>query len=83
MPEKHPNTDRWGGPGASHENRNRPKPDPLVKDPDAPDHLSPRSQVSGGGGERDVHKGHSARSKNKKQSSSEEKTHELDGRRPN
>ncbi len=83
MPEKHPNTDRWGGPGASHENRNRPKPDPTVKDPDAPDHLSPRSQVSGGGCERDIHKGHAAQAKNKKQSSSEEKSQELDGRRPN
>lgn len=82
MPEKHANTDRWGGPGASHENRNRPKPDPLVKDPDAPDHLSPRSQLSGERGERDVHQGHSAKAKSKKQSTSAEKSHEIDGRRP-
>ena len=83
MPEKHPHTDRWGGPGASHENRDQPKPDPKVKDPDAPDHLSPRSQVSGGGGEGDIHKGHSAKAKRDKQASSQEKAHELDGRRPN
>jgi len=29
-----PNADRWGGPGASHEDRSKPKPDPLVKDAD-------------------------------------------------
>ena len=26
MPEKHPETLRWGGPGASHEDRNDPPP---------------------------------------------------------
>jgi hypothetical protein len=82
MPEKHPDADRWGGPGASHENRDKPKPDPLVKDPDAPDHLSPRAQVSGGGGERDIHNRHNAEAKKIRQASSEEKAHELDGRRP-
>ncbi len=30
--------DRWGGPGASHENRDKPRPDPTVKDRDDPDH---------------------------------------------
>ena len=34
MPDKHPNTERWGGPGASHEDRTEPRPDPLVKDAD-------------------------------------------------
>lgn len=48
---KHPNTIRQGGPGASHENANDP-PDP--KKPGAePD--SPKSRVSGGGGEADSH----------------------------
>jgi hypothetical protein len=83
MPQKHPQTDRWGGPGASHENRDRPKPDAVVKDADAPDHLSPRSQISGGGGEHDVHKGRNSGAKRDKQASSQEKKHELDGRRPN
>ncbi|MFE9083580.1 hypothetical protein ACQKKG_00095 [Brevundimonas sp. NPDC003935] len=80
MPDKHADTDRWGGPGASHENRNKARPDPLVKDADAPDHLSPRSQISGGGGEGDVHKGHSAKAKHEKRSTSQEKRHERDGR---
>jgi hypothetical protein len=80
MVHKNADTDRWGGPGASKENRDKPKPDPRVKDADAPDHLSPRSQVSGGGGERDVHKGHSAEAKHEKRSTSQEKKHERDGR---
>lgn len=63
MPEKNPNTDRWGGPGSSHEDRKDPEP---VKGP-------PRSRgeptntrfshVSGGGGERDRHHGHDPRAK--------------------
>lgn len=80
MPHKHADTDRWGGPGASRENRNKPKRDPVVKDADAPDHLSPRSQISGGGGENDIHKGHSAKAKHEKHSTSQEKKHERDGR---
>ena len=75
-------SDRWGGPGASHENRDKAKPDPLVKDADAPDHLSPRSQISGGGGENDAHQRHNAAGKKAKQASSAEKAHERDGRRP-
>lgn len=58
MPDKHPNTERWGGPGASHEDRSKPKPDPLVKDADDPDRYSRHSKVSGGGGEADVHHAH-------------------------
>ena len=60
---KHPGARRWGGPGASHENRSKPPPDPIVKDPDDPDHLSHHSRVSGGGGEGDVHHGHAAKAK--------------------
>ena len=55
MTAKNPNADRWGGPGASHENGEAPKPDPTVKDPDDPDRYSRHSRISGGGGERDVH----------------------------
>jgi len=79
MPGKTPNADRWGGPGSSHEDRSKPRPDPVVKDRDAPDHLSPRSQISSGG-ETDIHHGHSARAKRDKQASSEEKRHERDNR---
>lgn len=65
--------DRWGGPGASHENRDKPRPDPVVKDRDDPDHASPHSQVSGGGGERDVHHSHDPDDKGASQASDAEK----------
>lgn len=58
MPDKNPAAERWGGPGASHENAKRPPPDPLVKDADDPDRYSRHSKVSGGGGEADVHQSH-------------------------
>lgn len=63
MPDKHPNTERWGGPGASHEDRTKPKPDPMVKDADDPDRMQPFSHVSGGGGEVDRHHGHDSKNK--------------------
>lgn len=80
MPDKQSRADRWGGPGSSHQDRSEPRPDPLVKDADAPDHISPRSQVSGGGGERDIHGGHSAKAKGAHQATSQEKRHERDNR---
>jgi hypothetical protein len=58
MPEKHPNTERWGGPGASHEDRTEPrseKGDP--RHPGEPTN-TPYSHVSGGGGERDRRHSH-------------------------
>lgn len=57
------NTERWGGPGASHENRDKPRPDPVVKDADDPDRYGRHSKVSGGGGESDVHHAHDAKHK--------------------
>ena len=80
MPEKNEEAMRWGGPGSSHQDRTEPMPDPTVKDADAPDHLSPRSQISGGGGETDIRHGHSAEAKRDRQATSEEKRHERDGR---
>jgi len=59
-----PNADRWGGPGASHEDRNKPRPDPSVKDADDPDRYSRHSKTSGGGGENDLHHGHAKNLKN-------------------
>jgi hypothetical protein len=53
MPKKHPNTVRWGGPGASHEDRSKPIPE---KEPRADD--APVSRVSGGGGEADEKHSH-------------------------
>lgn len=63
MPQKHPNTERWGGPGASHEDRSEPKP--ADRDPRKPGEPTntPFSHVSGGGGERDRHHAHDARGK--------------------
>ena len=60
MPDKHPNTHRWGGPGSSHEDRS--KPEPKRGDPRAPGEPTntPFSHVSGGGGERDRHHAHDA-----------------------
>lgn len=76
MPDKTPAAERWGGPGSSHEDRTKAPPDPTVKDADAPDHISPRSQVSAGGGERDIHHRHTEAGKHAAQGSSEEKRHE-------
>ena len=63
MPEKHPNTERWGGPGASHEDRTEPmqKKGPP-RSPGEPTN-TPYSGVSGGGGERDRHHAHDAEGK--------------------
>src|SRR5436853_6616134 len=63
MPEKHPNTRRLGGPGASHENRKQPEKS-------QPGNLQPadtkswrHSGISGGGGEHDSHHTHDSASK--------------------
>jgi hypothetical protein len=61
--DRSPNADRWGGPGASHEDRSKPKPDPTVKDAEDPDRASHRSKVSGGGGETDIRHGHAPQDK--------------------
>src|SRR5215218_6587018 len=59
MPDKHPNTIRWGGPGASHEDRTKPPPPAAPAHPEGAASTSPRvSQVSGGGGERDEKHSH-------------------------
>lgn len=58
MPQKHPNTARWGGPGASHEDRSKPMPEKKDPRPDGSSTNPPVSQVSGGGGERDEKHSH-------------------------
>lgn len=55
MPSKHPNTERHGGPGASHENRQAPQKSRGAKPPSPSERKLGRSGISGGGGERDVH----------------------------
>ena len=74
MPQQHPNTERFGGPGASHEDRTGARPDPTVKDRDDPDRYSRHSKVSGGGGERDIHHAHEDRLKGGPQSSDAERS---------
>ncbi|HYZ62781.1 MAG TPA: hypothetical protein VE650_10040 [Acetobacteraceae bacterium] len=72
MPDKNPAADRHhGGPGSSHENARKRTPEerrdsgghsnhpPLPGEPTNPD----RSQLSGGGGERDKHHTHDPRTK--------------------
>jgi hypothetical protein len=64
MPDKHPNTKRWGGPGASHEDRSEPQPDPSTEQRDSERPTNAKaSQVSTGGGERDVHHTHNPATK--------------------
>ncbi|MCB4823469.1 hypothetical protein [Roseicella aerolata] len=59
MPKKHPNTVRWGGPGASHEDATKPVPEPDPAHPEDAVSTNPRvSMRSGGGGERDEKHSH-------------------------
>jgi hypothetical protein len=74
-----PNADRWGGPGASREDRSKPRPDPSVKDPDDPDRGSRHSKVSGGGGEGDLHHGHPANLKRDFEANRAEKSKDRKG----
>lgn len=58
MSERHPNTQRIGGPGASHENRQQPEKSRYPRE-NPRDGKGPRfSDVSGGGGEKDAHHTH-------------------------
>ncbi len=65
MPDKHENTERWGGPGASHEDRSEAQPEKPARGGRGKDEPTnqPFSHVSGGGGERDRHHGHDERAK--------------------
>ncbi|MCW8087423.1 hypothetical protein [Sabulicella glaciei] len=59
MPKKHPNTVRWGGPGASHEDATKPIPEPPPAHPEDAVSTNPSvSMRSGGGGERDAKHSH-------------------------
>jgi hypothetical protein len=60
MPDKHPNTDRIGGPGAAHENRKHPEKSQEHLSHASASKSSHHSKVSGGGGEKDSHHTHSA-----------------------
>jgi len=58
MADKHPASRRWGGPGASHEDRTEPPPQPRETRGKREPTNTRASHVSGGGGERDLHHGH-------------------------
>jgi len=73
MPEKHPNTHRWGGPGASHEDRRKPELKPTDHRAAGEPTNTPFSHVSGGGGERDRKHGHSPADKHVRQENSAER----------
>lgn len=57
-------TDRHhGGPGSSHQNADKPRqPEEKHPRPGEPTN-GPRSKISGGGGERDIHHTHDPRTK--------------------
>jgi hypothetical protein len=59
MPHKHPNTERIGGPGASHENRKHPEKTMRQNEHPTQSHPAKHSKISGGGGEKDAHHTHS------------------------
>jgi hypothetical protein len=60
MPHKNPDTERFGGPGSSRQDRSHPEK--FEKRDDAPAPGAPTSgrssKISGGGGERDKHHSH-------------------------
>jgi hypothetical protein len=63
MPDKHPNTERIGGPGASHENRVQPARTQSRGDHPADTKDARHSKTSGGGGEQDSHHTHDPQGK--------------------
>lgn len=58
MPQKHPDAERIGGPGAAHENRQEPDKSKPRGAPPGRDKQPGLSRVSGGGGEPDRHHRH-------------------------
>lgn len=72
MPHKTDAANRWGGPGASDENRDKQQPDEQTMR-DRLGREQPYSHVSGGGGERDRHHGHDAESKRDREENSIQK----------
>ena len=59
MPRKHPNTERFGGPGSSKQDRDHPEKFHKEQRPMPGEPTSGRaSKVSGGAGERDKHHSH-------------------------
>jgi hypothetical protein len=74
MPHKNPDTRRWGGPGASHEDRSEPPPPERDARKAGEPTNTPYSHVSGGGGERDRHHAHDARGKKDSEENSRQRS---------
>lgn len=55
---EHPQTERIGGPGASHENRQEPEKSRAARPRPEESKSDKRTGISGGGGERDSHHTH-------------------------
>ncbi len=83
MPHKNPETERWGGPGASHEDRTEKQPEQReTRAPGEPTN-TPYSGVSGGGGERDRHHAHDVEGKrDTEQNSVQRRKHDTERERP-
>lgn len=64
MSSKHPNTERFGGPGSSRQDRDHPEKFAKREGPNPGEPTNSRSSlISGGGGERDKHHSHDPRHK--------------------
>jgi hypothetical protein len=64
MPHKNPETERFGGPGSSRQDRKHPEKSEKQPSPAAGEPTSGRAAgVSSGGGERDKHHSHDPRTK--------------------
>jgi len=65
MPHKNPNTERFGGPGSSRQDRSHPEKNERESASPAPGSPTSgrKSHVSGGGGERDKHHSHDDRNR--------------------
>ena len=64
MPDKTPNAERWGGPGSSEQNADKPAPPHVDPRPPGTPTNDRQSHVSGGGGERDSNRSHDPDDKN-------------------
>ena len=61
--KKTESADRYGGPGSSHQDRTRPAPEHHAGPKPGEPTNTPKSRISGGGGERDIHHTHDPRTK--------------------
>lgn len=63
MPQKHADTERHGGPGSSKQNAKNPEKSAAPHHRSPSDRKAKHSNISGGGGEPDIHHSHDTRHK--------------------